>query len=38
VPGNDVARLVLALLAAAAFVNVTRGTFRQWLHAKFVGA
>jgi len=35
--GEDLARLVLLLLVAAAFVNITRGTFRAWLQAKFVG-
>lgn len=35
--GEDLARLVLLVLAAAAFVNVTRGTLRDWLRAKFIG-
>jgi hypothetical protein len=38
VAGDDLARLLLLLLAGAAFVNISRGTFRRWLHAKFVGA
>jgi hypothetical protein len=36
--GEDLARLLLLLIAAAAFVNITRGTFRSWLNAKFVGS
>jgi hypothetical protein len=32
------ARLALLLIAAALFVNVVRGTARQWLRAKFVGS
>jgi hypothetical protein len=35
--GDDLARLALLLILAAAFVNVTRGTFRAWLRSKFVG-
>jgi hypothetical protein len=35
--GEDVARLALLLLFAAAFVNLTRGTLRNWLRAKFIG-
>jgi len=36
--GEDVGKLLLGLLALAAFVNIARGTFRTWLHAKFVGS
>lgn len=36
--GEDVAKLLLALIAAAALVNVARGSFRTWLRAKFIGA
>lgn len=36
--GDDMAKIVLALLALAAFVNIARGSFWQWLHAKFIGA
>lgn len=28
---------LLTLLAIAAFINITRGTFIQWLQAKFLG-
>jgi hypothetical protein len=35
--GDDLARLILLLLAGAALVNISRGTFRKWLQAKFVG-
>ncbi len=34
---DDVARLILLLIATAAFVNLTRGTFGAWLRAKFLG-
>lgn len=36
-PGDDLARLALLLIAGAAFVNLSRGTFRAWLHTKFIG-
>lgn len=36
-PGDDLARLALLLIFGAAFVNITRGTFRAWLRAKFLG-
>jgi len=35
--GDDFSRLVLLLIAGAAFVNITRGTFRAWLHNKAIG-
>jgi hypothetical protein len=35
--GDELARLLLLLLAAALFVQVTRGTTRRWLRMKFVG-
>lgn len=35
--GEDLSRLILLLLFAAAFVNITRGSFRDWLGAKFIG-
>lgn len=35
--GDDLARLALLLIASAAFVNLSRGTFRTWLRAKFIG-
>jgi hypothetical protein len=35
---NELSRLLLLVVFAAAFVNITRGTFRQWLRAKFIGA
>jgi hypothetical protein len=35
---NDLARILLVIVAAAVFVNVARGTLRQWLRAKLVGA
>ena len=35
--GDDLSRLVLLLIAGAAFVNISRGTFRTWLRAKFIG-
>jgi hypothetical protein len=31
------ARFLLLLVFAAVFVNIARGTLRQWLRAKFVG-
>jgi hypothetical protein len=34
---DGLARLILLLLAVAAFVQITRGTFRQWLHVKLTG-
>jgi hypothetical protein len=34
---DDFARLLLLLLAAALFVQLTRGTTRAWLRAKFLG-
>jgi hypothetical protein len=34
---DDLARLVLLLLAGAFFVQLTRGTARRWLRAKFIG-
>ena len=36
--GDDLARLVLLLIAGAAFVNLSRGTLRTWLRAKFTGS
>jgi hypothetical protein len=36
--GEDVARLALLLIFGAAFVNISRGTFRKWWRAKFIGA
>jgi hypothetical protein len=35
--GDDLARLFLLLIVGALFVNLSRGTARQWLHNKFVG-
>ena len=35
---DDFARLALLLIIAAAFANLSRGTFRAWLRAKFIGA
>jgi hypothetical protein len=35
---DQLARLLLLIVFAAVFVNVTRGTLRQWLRAKFVGS
>jgi hypothetical protein len=35
--GEDLARLAWLLILGAAFVNITRGSFRAWLSAKFVG-
>jgi hypothetical protein len=35
---NELARILLTLVAAAVFVNIARGTLRTWLRAKFVGA
>jgi hypothetical protein len=37
VAGNDLARLVLFLIAGAALVNLSRGTLTTWLRAKFIG-
>lgn len=34
---EDLAKLFLLLLAGAFFVQLTRGTARQWLRAKFIG-
>jgi hypothetical protein len=34
---DEFARLLLLLLAAAVFVQLTRGTLRVWLRAKFLG-
>ena len=34
---DQLARLLLLLVFAAFFVNVVRGTGRQWLRAKFIG-
>lgn len=31
------ATIVLLLLAIALVTNVANGTWRQWLHAKFIG-
>lgn len=36
--GEDLARLILLLIAGAVLVNIARGSFRLWLHNKFVGA
>jgi hypothetical protein len=36
--GDDLARLALLLIFGAAFVNITRGSLRKWLRAKFIGA
>lgn len=35
---DELARLLLLVVFAAVFVNIVRGTLRQWLRAKFVGA
>lgn len=35
--GDELARVLLLLLAVAAFVQVTRGTFRRWLRVKLTG-
>ncbi len=35
---DELARLLLLVLFAAMFVNVARGSFRRWLHAKFIGS
>jgi hypothetical protein len=34
---DDLARVLLLLLAVAAFVQITRGTFRKWLGVKLTG-
>lgn len=33
----DLARIALLLILLVAFWNLARGTFRQWLRAKFLG-
>jgi hypothetical protein len=34
---ENLARILLLLLAVALFLNVANGTWRQWLRAKFIG-
>lgn len=36
--GEDLARLLLLLVAGAAFVNLSRGTLGTWLRSKFIGS
>ena len=36
-PGELFAQFLLLILFAAVFVNIARGTLRQWLRAKFIG-
>jgi hypothetical protein len=37
VAGDDLARLVLYVIAGAVLVNLSRGTLSTWLRAKFIG-
>lgn len=36
--GDDLATVLLLVLALAALVNIARGSFWSWLHVKFIGA
>lgn len=35
---NTIATVILLLLGVALLRNMAAGTWRQWLHAKFIGA